>query len=358
MIKSRKSAIEVQFNWLFVLIVGAVILIVFFGFTSKQKNVSEEITRSSIVSSLDAIIKSAQSAAGEVSIVPVSEEELEIGCNRISVGDASKQYESLILFSPKRLEASRLITHTIGLNVPYRAANLLFVTSPDVRYILIADFHEATNAGNLARFVNRSIPKEVSKETYYINRPTAGGVARDAADRLYSLIINNGDKKVRAIIISAGGLLPPNWSPVRDRFTAMKGDYSELVVNPSGALSFLQYENAAWATKTSQFIEESAIGSVYSDDAEQYKCSMDNAFRRIKQVSGVYKERAIRLGSDASTSADCDSEYTISSSILNSRIVDNSDFRFPDSIGDINRVIATLVPLNSRLQALSCPLVY
>ncbi len=38
----KKGAIEIQFNWLFVLIVGAVILIIFSGIIIKQKNISVE----------------------------------------------------------------------------------------------------------------------------------------------------------------------------------------------------------------------------------------------------------------------------------------------------------------------------
>ena len=67
------------------LVIGAVILIVFFGFTFNQKKISEDITQSSIVNALDAITKSARSSAGEVSIVPVAKEEVGIECNRISL---------------------------------------------------------------------------------------------------------------------------------------------------------------------------------------------------------------------------------------------------------------------------------
>ena len=362
MMKSRKSAIEVQFNWIFVLVIGAVILIVFFGFTFKQKRISEDIIQSSTVNALDAITKSAQSSAGEVSIVTVAKEEVGIECNRIRLGGASKQYENLILFSPKKLETTRLITHTMSLNIPYRVSNLLFVTSPDVRYILIGNYHEATDLGNLARFVNKSIPKEISKEVYYINRPTkADGSARDPADKHYSEITNQKDKKVRVVII---GSLPNNWNSVRDKFKALKEDYSELIVNSNNGLNFWQYENGALVAKSSSFIEESIMGAVYSDDIEQYNCNMQNVFKTISRVSNVYigKLKALSAANVAKVPQQCEDIYgelykqetSGSNKYLDTIAIAN----FPAGIVGIKSAMTFLNQKNLDLQKKSCPLVY
>lgn len=354
MIKSKKSAIEVQFNWLFVLVIGAIILIVFFGFTFKQRKISEDITQSSIVNALDAITKSAQSSVGEVSIVPVAKEEVGIECNRISLGGASKQYENLILFSPKKLETRRLITHTMSLNIPYRVSNLLFVTSPDVKYIIIGDFNG--DPGKTARFINQSIPKEINKEVYYVTKPVkADGTARDPADKLYSAIANQNDKKVRVVII--GSTTPLNWNSIQARFTSLKEHYSELIIKSDGDLTFAQYENNALATKSSKFIGESDVGAVYSDDIEQYNCNMNNLFKNIKKVSGIYKEKAAKLKSDSSTGTQCDTEYENFLTALNG-IITNPDFKFPDDIARINNAITTLKASNDKLQKASCPSIY
>ncbi|MBI2131191.1 hypothetical protein HYU10_05500 [Candidatus Woesearchaeota archaeon] len=110
--KSRKSAVEMQFNWLFVMIIGGIILVTFLGFAMKQRDVSEDLTKSSIASSLDAIISSAQSSSGEVSVIKVPDEEMTFECNRIAVGNAAKQYENLILFSPKTIKSDNEPEHT------------------------------------------------------------------------------------------------------------------------------------------------------------------------------------------------------------------------------------------------------
>ena len=39
---NKKGIIEIQFNWIFVLVVGAIILVFFFGFVQKQKSFAEE----------------------------------------------------------------------------------------------------------------------------------------------------------------------------------------------------------------------------------------------------------------------------------------------------------------------------
>ena len=55
---SKKGVIEVQFNWIFVLIIGSVILILITGVVIKQKNISETSKNTLILKNLDQSIKS------------------------------------------------------------------------------------------------------------------------------------------------------------------------------------------------------------------------------------------------------------------------------------------------------------
>ncbi len=365
--KNKRSAIEMQFNWIFVLVIGAVILIVFFGFTARQRDVSQELSRSSTVNAIDAIVTSAQSSAGQVGIVNVPKEEVKIECNRISLGSASRQYENLVLFSPSEIKSSKLITHTASLSIPYRVANLLFVTSPDVRYIIIGDFHLNDDSGRFARLVNESIPKEVNKDTFYYNYPTkAGNVRTDVDDKKYTEITYKGDAKVRLVVTGIDNF--PSAVPLVFQYMP-NGAVTKVIIirdKDKGIINFFENKNKEWSPsaaepqKISNYIKESLIGAIYSDDLEQYKCSMNNVLSRLKKVTSIYNKRVEKLHSDSQTTpslSQCKDMYSASQSQNWFGKIGISDF----SAGGISNIIDAgnrLNGINKELQEKSCPLIY
>ena len=52
----KRGAIEIQFNWILILAVGAAIIAIFIGFISKQQGISAVSTNILIASSLDAVL--------------------------------------------------------------------------------------------------------------------------------------------------------------------------------------------------------------------------------------------------------------------------------------------------------------
>ena len=135
----NKKGFEVQFNWLFVLVAGAAILLFFTVVVAKQKSVSETSTKAAVLKSIEAIITGAGISSDTINTVNIPESDIEVGCGRVSIGGVSKQYQSLILFAPGFIRGSKIITQTLPFNAPYRATNLLYATSTGARYIIIGD---------------------------------------------------------------------------------------------------------------------------------------------------------------------------------------------------------------------------
>ena len=148
----KKAVIEVQFNWLFVLIIGAVILIMFSGIIIRQKNISETSKNVMMLNNLDAIFSGSEASKGTVNIVRIPETRIEFRCNRYSIGELSKQLGVMNVFPPSILEGDRLISMTLDFSMPYRITNLVYITSPKYRYIFIG--------GNDAREMEIMMPNE------------------------------------------------------------------------------------------------------------------------------------------------------------------------------------------------------
>lgn len=335
-----------QFNWLFVMIIGGIILVTFLGFAMKQRDVSEDLTKSSIASSLDAIISSAQSSSGEVSVIKVPDEEMTFECNRIAVGNAAKQYENLILFSPKTIKSDSIITQTMSLNIPFKTANLLFVTSPDVRYILVGDFRK-----DFTKWVKESMPKEAVVDAFYSNGISPPPLA---VEKPFNEIENEKHSKVRFVVVAETDPFSAVPSPFQDMEDK---DVTKLVISGNGDVNFYRKSGTGWAAAsidlnpTHQYINETVIGAIYSDDKEQYKCSMGNVKKRVQKVTDVYKKRVVGFATGT-----CGSAYTGVDTSLNT--ISSFALETQPNIAAMITAIRSIIAKNKELQISSCPLIY
>src|SRR3989344_9700468 len=256
-----KKAFEVQFNWVFVLIVGAAILVFFTAIAIKQKNVSEASAGVTVLKSMQAIVSSASVSTGTTKAVNIPNSKIEIGCNKISVGSASKQYGSLVLFAPNLVKGDKLITKTLPFSMPYRVTNFLYMTSPNVRYILVGD-------SELAKQANKSLPQELNKELHI-----AVPVPEDKNDHKVRFVFFGG--------VDAGALSEFENMPDGD-VTALE---VSKISNDYGRLNFYKKSSSSWEAhgSGSYYIGvNSLIGAIYSDELETYDCNMRNAFSRLK----------------------------------------------------------------------------
>ncbi|MBI2660166.1 hypothetical protein HYX07_03315, partial [Candidatus Woesearchaeota archaeon] len=267
----NKKAFEVQFNWIFVLIAGAAILLFFTAIVIKQKSVAETSTKATVLKSIEAIVIGAGVSTDTTNIISIPSSDIEIGCNRVSLGIVSKQHENLILFAPSLIKGDKLITQTMPFNVPYRATNFLFITSPQFRYIIIGN-------NQLARDINKTLPSELKKE-FYTSIPE---------------IKNSNNYRIRFIILSDMVEFPKSLAKMPDfDVTAIKinGDLEK------GTLEFWQKDGISWQAKGSApYIgKASLMGAVYADSLDIYNCNMQNAFSRLSLVTRIYIDKTKKL---------------------------------------------------------------
>ena len=103
----KKGVIEIQFNWILVLVVGAAVIIIFMGFISKQQGISAISTNILTVSTLDAVLHGYEGI--DISdAVKIPESKVNFNCDSFSIDGISRQIGALSLFSPAALEADKL----------------------------------------------------------------------------------------------------------------------------------------------------------------------------------------------------------------------------------------------------------
>ena len=332
----NKKAFEVQFNWIFVLIAGAAILLFFTVIVIKQKGVAETSTKATILKSIEAIITGAGVSTDTTNIISIPSSDIDISCNRVSLGIVSKQHENLILFAPSLVKGDKLITQTMSFNVPYRATNFLFITSPQLRYIIIG-------SSSLAKEINRTLPSDLKKEFY----------------PQIQEIKNSNNYRIRFIILSDMVEFPESLAKMPDfDVTAIKinGDIEK------GTLEFWQKDRTSWQAKGSApYIgKASLIGAVYTDDLEMYNCNMQNAFSRLNLVTKIYIDKTKKLVQKESVSASqiqCNQFYNNGLAQLSGIFSASSSFSH-QNVNVISDSAKSLAGENKNAQIFSCTLIY
>lgn len=331
----NKKAFEIQFNWIFVLVAGAAILLFFTVIVAKQRTISDTSTKAVILKSIESIIAGAGVSADTVTKAKIPNSKVEFGCGRISIGGVSKQYSSLILFAPGSVKGDNIITQTLPFSAPYRAANLLFITSDKLRYVLVGD-------SDIAREINKSLPSDLKKELYPL---------------IPASFANSNNYRVR--FISFGNMIdfPSALQKMPD------SDVTAIKITGSiekGLIEFFQKEGNAWASKGAMpYIgKASLMGAAYADSIGLYECNMQNIFSRLKILTNLYIQRTEKIkSSQPERQAQCNQFYSNALTQLNRIYASSSAFN-KENVDSMSDAAGLLSSENKNTQIYSCASIY
>ena len=338
----NKRAFEIQFNWIFVLIAGAAILIFFASIIIKQKNISQTTSNIEMLKQMENIIAGASVSTDTIVPLEIPNFEIKISCNRVSVGLSSNQYQALILFAPTLIKGNKLVTQTQAFKEPYRSTNLLFITSTQVKYILVG-------GDVLFKEMNKTLPVELDKETFSLYDP--------------SKIRNTNNYKVKLIFFNVN--FP---SSVPDSLAKMPdSDVTAIRVNGDigkGTIDFYKKSDKVFTlTDNSAYIGKSSlIAAIYAENSELYKCNMNNVFSKNVLVTKVYKGKIEEFVAQP-TRPECRQIYTDSLPYLNkiesasSKLAKAPKIEVQD-IDEISSASEYLTIQNKEAQKFSCPMIY
>ena len=137
MMASRKAIIEVQFNWIFVLIVGAIILAFFVTLITSQKKISEDKLSFSSLVTFDSILASAGVSANTLVVIDTPKVDFEYDCNSFRIGTIARQTKERPIFSSRILRGRQLITWTKDWFYPFKITNFLYLSNPEKEYVFV-----------------------------------------------------------------------------------------------------------------------------------------------------------------------------------------------------------------------------
>ncbi len=321
--RGKKGDIELQFNWIFVFIVGTLILAAAAGFVVKQKNNSDILISGQIIRFTRTVITLTSATPGTARPEAL-QKPIGVSCEPDTCGpqgctsdiyvyprslQAKVDTPITVVFSPELIRGDNMGTWSMEWSMPFHINNFLYMTSDQARYV----------------FVKMGDPTYDSMvEELYEDMPEAMG-DKDLIDyaELYNLKDRN-NYMVRIVYISPNpglGGIPGALSKMDDRYV------TALHITPTDGWSIGTVRFFIKSKDTGDFEEKgndlsylgkaTVFGAIFSDKPETYECNMKKALLRYQRVTDLYRMKAETLQASMDMSSPKDSScYWIYQDIL------------------------------------------
>ena len=278
----RRGQLDVQFNWIFVLIAGAVILGLFFKVAMTQQQLSQDKAAIRLQNDFDAISNAALQSKDTIQVIPMPKLGLHFGCDgtcacNIKFGRFSVPFDDRSIFTSNSVEGSDARLWVMDWKVPFRVTNMLYITNDQTKYFIVANSVDPL----LAR-LQALLPSEVNYQVI--------STADEAKNENYANV-------VFAFINQQPALSPMTLSAFKNANVRIVTANDDPSAEGFGSVDFAPVKKGRiGASVSSAYIgDQMLIGAIFANDVKVYKCSARIAFQRLQGVSSVYLERANQL---------------------------------------------------------------
>lgn len=277
----KRGQIEITFNWIYIVIAGAVILLFFFGVVVKQKQVSEERLSNEVVQIMGSILTGAGTSEKTKNFIDASGLadyvlyfSCDAGVSEFGIKDQPARIQNNVdpLFAPKEIHSSRIVTWSLPYHLPFKVIDFLFVIPLNIKYYLV---------GNDAEFINE-----------FLN--STKGIEREFLLNLQE-IQPEENQQVR-IIDTDGSSIPGIGVPAQLQSLSDK-EVSAIVFTGKNQVDFYQKEGAVWQKMNKAAVriislagerDAARYAAIFSADDQTYGCNMQKAFKRLEYLTEVY----------------------------------------------------------------------
>lgn len=270
-----KRGFELQFHWIFVLIAGALILTFFFNVAYKQKDISQQKLQLTLITDVEDIFTGAVLSKETAQSLPVPPQGIAFECTetcdcRFRIDTAVKEFGDKAIFAPALLKDQNLIVWAVGLKLPYRTTNLLYITNPNIKYYFVYD----ETKKQLLDETTKTIPPLIEYE-----KITMGQMAG----------IKEQDYQHTKFVLFDVSPTSLDDSFKRASASAIKIDQNGVTFYEKSGLQFTPVKILSYAGMPSIY------AAIFAEDATMYECGLRTAFRKLSYISKIYAERAAEL---------------------------------------------------------------
>ncbi|MEK6950329.1 MAG: hypothetical protein AABX13_01230 [Nanoarchaeota archaeon] len=289
------AQIQVTFHWIYVLIAGAVILLFFFSLIFSQKQRSEETLRQDLVRMVESIFTAASLSEKTKTTVDTNLDQyaLTFFCHEgvseygLKGGSGSVQDSVHPLFSPAEVQATQLSLWSLPYKLPFKIIDFLFVTSPDIKYVVVGstpfaeEFLEETRPDMATRFRINTLAVSPSQLQ-------AVDPGQNRQVRFIDFVGGNGG------VIQEQALVPEKVRLLDDEVV------TAVVFSGKDQVEYYQKKNERWQRRGKASIislggerDAARYAAIFAQNAELYECNMQKAFQRLQYLNEIYGGKEI-----------------------------------------------------------------
>ena len=286
---SRKGQVQLTVNWIYIVIAGAVILLFFAGLVVKGKDAAEKNIAEDVVQVMGNVFTGAgvsEKTKNRIETSGLAEFTFQFTCmegvSTFGIKDKTNSVQDTTqpTFSPEEIKTTRMLLWSLPYKLPYKIVDLLFVTSVNTKYFLIAfddidfvnEFDTATDDSDKTMKINwqsiTTLEDVDPKGNFQIRIVDLDGI----------YVKENGDVPVKALKLAD------------DKVTAVTFLSGNLV-------QYYQKQGTVWSKKGKP-VEMVSLGgkrdaakyaAIFANDGNQYTCNMLKAYKRLGLVNKVYQ---------------------------------------------------------------------
>jgi hypothetical protein len=349
----KRGAIEVQFNWIFVLVVGALLLTLIVGFVSSQMRSSGNQLAASIVRDTDTVLTHAATSYGKTSTMmllrPLQFECLPectaAGCLssiRVQGTDVELQTPVQVLFASGVVSGDQMIIWSRALNLPYHVDNMLYLASKNTRYVFVG-----AAGDSVLNALKATLPPNFNTA-----RADDGNAIQNRNNPNVRLVYHN----------TIPGAVPASLASMPDQgVTAINiipvGRYDQV-----GRVQFYKKSGNSFQLDDELYYYglPTLYGAMFSDTSSAYECNTQKSLIKLSVISALHAERLDLLLSNPDVETVCKNIYASMKDEVEDigTLAQAIDLHNAAQMQDLQDYSEKIKTANNGLKLNSCPLLY
>ena len=343
--RCKRAQVSEQFNWLFAIVAGSIILIFFLFVIGQLKATSDIKLSTKVLQNFDAILAGSSVAPNSLNIIDSSKLlAFDISCDSDGYSDLrilksrakSLDLSQKFIYSPFVAEGSRLYLYVVPITNPFNIGNALLLTGDNVIFV---EYLTQNSDLQLDEFF-KLLPDNISKM-----RSVAFDKNLKSFDKI--VIISKEDPvdfDNREAINGVKNLLKKDVTWIKVKFADKDVQHASVYTKSEKARKFSD------AVELNVPSNDFALFLTFSKNPEFYKCNLRKINIKVKTISRIFLKKVQLLSSNVDSN-DCKLDYAEAEDILN-KIISSRD------IFGISDQIEYLKEINHNLLLKSCPLIY
>ena len=272
---NKKGVSAVMFTWIFVIFAGAIILIFFVTFAFRHADTSETVTSIVYLDKLNNIITSFAISGEADKTVPLPTKiEAYFDCDGILMTYGNKDYNKKtpghIIFATEKLNEDKLLLWTQEWKLPYKITNLLYLSSPGIKYFLIYD----ADSQGIVNEIKSEMPERFQTETLNVNQLDLEKIERESGNNY----------KNKFVFFTT----PQKLNEIFQMNTP-----ASVVQIDAGDFGQITYYSSQGSQRSTPYITRELVhGAIFTDDHETYSCLVTRAMNHLSLVTSLYSDKA------------------------------------------------------------------